>query len=74
MPQISLTKIFAAIVGVIVLMHLENIFEFIGNICEWFTRSLRHMRNFPPGAQAAIAYLTIIMVIVIVFKTINKKF
>jgi len=74
MPKISLTKIFAAIIGIIVLLHLKEIFEFIGNICEWFARSLRFMRHFPPGAQAMIAYLTIILVIVLVFKTINKNF
>jgi hypothetical protein len=74
MPKLSITKIFAAIAGILILLHLRNIFEFIGSIYEWFARSLRFMRHFPEGAQAAIAYLTIILVIVIVFKTINKNF
>jgi hypothetical protein len=74
MQKLSLTKIFAAIAGILILMYLRNIFEFIGDICEWFARSLRFMRHFPEGAQAAIAYLTIILVIVIVFKTINRNF
>jgi len=74
MPKLSLTKIFTAIVGIIILLHLRGILEFIGSIYEWFAEGLQFMRDFPEGAQAAISYLTIILVIVIVFKTINKQF
>jgi len=73
MPKLSLTKIFAVIIAIIVMLHLREIFEFIGTICEWFAESLRFLRHFPEGAQAAIAYLTIILVIVIVFKNINRN-
>jgi len=74
MPKLSLVKIFAAIIGIILLLHLREILEFIGTVYEWFAESLEFMRHFPDGARAAIAYLTIILVIVIVFKTIDKHF
>jgi len=72
MPKLSLTKIFATIIGIIVLLHLQDIFEFIGNIYEWFARSLRFMRNFPEGMQAAIAFCSILLVVVFIYKTVNK--
>ncbi len=72
MPKLSLIKIFAAIVGIIVLLHVKNILEVIGHIYEWFARSLRFMRNFPQDAQAAIAFCSILLVAVLIFKTVNK--
>jgi hypothetical protein len=72
--ELSLTKIFMAIFGFIVLLHLKEIYSVIGNIYEWFAESLEFMRHFPRDAQAAIAFLTIILVIVLVVKTINKQF
>ena len=74
MEKISLRKILIIIAVIIMLVHRKAIFEFFGKVFQWFAESLDFMRAFPPGARAAIAYLTIILVVVIVFKTINKNF
>jgi len=72
MPKLSLTKIFAAIIGIIVLLHVNDILEVIGQIYEWLARSLRFMRNFPQDAQATIAFCSILLVVVLIFKAVNK--
>ncbi len=72
MPRLSLAKIFLCIVGVIALAHLKNILECIGLVYEWFAESLGFIRDFPEGAQAAIAMLTIIWIVTIVCKAIGK--
>jgi len=72
MPKLSLTKIFTAVVGIIMLLHLRGIFEFIGSVYEWFADSLTFMRDFPEGAQAAIAFCSILLAAVLIFKTVNK--
>ena len=72
MPKLSIAKIFLCIAGVIALAHLKNILECIGLVYEWFAESLGYIRDFPEGAQAAIAMLTIIWIIMIVSKAISK--
>lgn len=72
MPRLSLTKIIIGIATVIVLWHLENILKTIAKIHEWFSESLSFMRDFPQGMQAAIAFYSILLVAVFVYKTVNK--
>lgn len=72
MPQISLTKLLIFIAAITILCHLNDIGRFIAPVYWWFAESLGFMRNFPEGARAAIAFLTIIWLIMIVCKTINK--
>lgn len=74
MEKISLRKILIIIAVIIILARRKTIFEFFDKVLQWFAESLNFMRAFPPGARAAIAYLTIILIVVIVFKTINKNF
>lgn len=59
------TKIFAFIVIVILLVNLKSIHG-------WFATSLSGLNNFPEGAQTAIAFLSIIWVVVMIFKIVNK--
>jgi len=72
MPKLSLTKIFAAIVGIIMLLHLREIFGFIGSVFGWFAESLQFMRDFPEGAQAAIAVAMIGVIIVVTLRVFGK--
>jgi hypothetical protein len=71
MPSLSLTKIFIAIIAVIILLHLKNILGVISQIYEWFSESLSFTRDFPEGMRAAIAFCSILLVMVYIFKTIN---
>ena len=72
MPQLSLTKILIAIIAIIALLHLRDILNVLSQIYEWFANSLGFMKYFPQGAQVAIAFYSILLVIVLVFKTIKK--
>ena len=73
MQNLSLKKISIAIVGIIALFHLDEILDFIRAVFHWFGDSLALMHNFPDDAQAAIAFCTIILIVVIISKTINRK-
>ncbi|MEN6307697.1 MAG: hypothetical protein ABFD91_08075 [Anaerohalosphaeraceae bacterium] len=72
MPQLSLTKIFAAILGIIILINLREALGVFGPVYDWFCESLDGIRNFPEGAQTAIAFLSIALACVIVSKHIKK--
>lgn len=72
MQELSLKKICLFIVFVMALFHFNKIIELLAPIYWWFADSLGAMRNFPPGAQSAIAFLTIVWIVMIVFKSINK--
>ncbi len=72
MPQLSLTKLLIFITAIIALCHLDDIGRFIAPVYWWFAESLSFTRNFPEGARAAIAFLTIIWMITIVCRTIGK--
>ena len=74
MPTLSLKKIFIAIAGIILLSHLKDILKAIQPIYIWFGESLDGVRNFDDGLQTAIAFLSILFVLVCVFKTFNKKY
>jgi hypothetical protein len=74
MPQLSLKKILTAIVVIIILVHLGEILDNIEAIRHWFVDRLRFVDDFPDGAQAAIAFCSILLIVVIVFKTINRRF
>lgn len=72
MPKLSLKKIFVLIVGIIALAHLGQILKTFGEIYNWFAESLEPIRDFPEGAQVAIAFLSLLLIAVFVFRTINK--
>ena len=74
MQNLSLQKIFLAIVGIIALCHLDKILDAIGAIYCWFGDRLAFIDDFPDGAQAAIAFSSILLIVVIVYKTMNRKF
>jgi hypothetical protein len=68
MPKLSLNKIIAATIAIMVLINLRNILTFFEPLFFWFQDSLDGLYDFPEGAQTAIAFLTIILVIVLVTK------
>lgn len=70
--QLSLTKIFAAIAGIIALLHLKVIMEVIARVYNWFCDSLEPMRDFPEGMQATIAFCSILLIVVVLLKIYNK--
>ncbi len=71
-PKLSLKKLALFIVGLIVLIHIKDVLRVFRQIFNWFSESLEFMKDFPKGAQAAIAFLTIILTVVIVYRAINK--
>lgn len=72
-PHVSLGKIVTAIVGLIVLCNLKKIFQFIEPLFEWYQESLDGLYDFPRGAQTAIAFLSIVLVVVLVVKHFRKE-
>ena len=73
MPTLSLRKIFTAIIGILILIHLGDILRAFQPVYIWLCESLAEFRNFPRGAQAAIAFYTIILIIILIFKWLNKE-
>jgi hypothetical protein len=73
MPTLSLKKIFTAIIGVMILIRLGDILRALQPAYFWLCESLSEFRYFPRGAQAAIAFYTIILIIVLIFKWLNKN-
>lgn len=71
-PQISLKKIAFAVIGVITLFHLEAVFEMLNRITNWFAEGLEPIRDFPEGARAAIAFMSILLCLVVLLKIFNK--
>lgn len=72
MPTLSLKKIFLAIAGIMLLIHLKDILGAIQPAYSWFGESLARIRDFEEGAQAAIAFYSIIFVIILIFRWFNK--
>ena len=72
MPTLSLKKIFIAIAGIMVLSHMNDILRAIQPIYSWFGESLDGVRNFDDGLQTAIAFLSILFVLVYIFRTFKK--
>ena len=70
--RLSLTKVIIVITGIVMLFHLEKVGEVMEPAMEWFQDSLYGLYNFPPGAQTAIAFLSILAVIVLVYRHIHK--
>lgn len=72
MPTLSLKKIMLAILGVIALVNLNEILNALAPVLEWFRNSLFGLYEFPRGAQTAIAFLTIVLIVVIIAKHKNN--
>lgn len=69
MNEFSFRKLFLFIGSMVVLYYLKSIIDVFKNIYGWFAESLSFMRDFPEGAQAAIAFLTVIWLVMLVWKT-----
>ena len=72
MKKLSSRKIAIFIVIVMVLANLSSIFKLFGVMLVWFGKSLNGLNQFPEGAQTAIAFLSIVLVAVMIYKSINK--
>jgi hypothetical protein len=68
MPPLSLKKIFIAILSVIALINLNKIHDAFAPVAEWFRDSLFGLYDFPRGAQTAIAFLSLVFLIVAIVK------
>ena len=73
MPTLSLKKIFTAIIGILILIHLKDILRGVQPAYFWFCESLDGIRDFEDGAQVAIAFYLILLIIVLIFKWLNKE-
>jgi len=73
MPTLSLKKIFTAIIGILILIHLKDILRGVQPAYFWLCESLDGIRDFEDGAQAAIAFYLILLIIVLIFKWLNKE-
>jgi len=68
MPPLSLKQIFLAILGILALIHRTEIFEALEPIGWWFRDSLFGLYDFPRGAQTAIAFLSLVFLVVAIVK------
>ena len=66
--RLSQTKIFLWFIGITTLIHRKQITGAIESIYFWFAESLDGMRSFPSGARAAIAFLSIVALVTLVFR------
>jgi hypothetical protein len=73
MRKLSLTKILTFIVIVVMLGNLSSVLKVFGVMIGWFGKSLDGLNQFPEGAQTAIAYLSILLVAVMIYKAITNK-
>ena len=73
MPTLSLKKLFSAIAGVIILIHLGDIRRMLQPGYIWLGESLRGLNDFPEGAQTAIAICVLLLVVVVIFKIACSK-
>ena len=75
--QLSQTKIFLWIISITALIYRRRISGTIESIYSWFAESLDGMRSFPRGAQAAIAFLSIVALVTLAFRlltcTVTRK-
>lgn len=72
MKKLSSTKIFAFIVIVMLLANLSSVLKLFGAILVWFGKSINGLNQFSEGAQTAIAFLSILLVAVMIYKSVNK--
>lgn len=70
--KISLKKIAVIILGIIALAHLDQLLYKLDRIYRWFAESLEPIEDFPEGAQAAIAFLSILLCLVVLLKIFDK--
>ncbi len=49
-------------------INMKNLLNALTPVYDWFCHSLGNLYDFPPGAQAAIAFLSIVAAIVIILK------
>ena len=69
--RLSQTKIFLWLIGITALIHRKQISGAIESIYSWFAESLDGMRSFPRGAQAAIAFLSIVALVTLAFRLLT---
>ena len=72
MPTLSLKKIFIAIIGILILIHLKDILRAIQPAYFWLCESLDGINKFESGAQAAIAVAAIGVIIVVTLRVFKK--
>lgn len=72
MRKLSFWKISPVIIIIVLLANVKAISTALQSVCSWFVESLGYMRNFPEGAQAAIAVAIIGLVIVVTLRVFNK--
>ena len=66
MKDISISQIATIILVVFILSRSQQ-------IVRWFEDAMRGFGDFPEGAQTAIAICIIILIVLMIFNTINKK-
>lgn len=72
MNRLSFRKISTIIIVIVVLINLKNISSSVRSGCGWFGESLSGLNNFSEGAQTAIAFVSILLVVVLIYNMINK--
>ena len=72
MKKPSFTKILTIMVIVILLANLSAVLRIFGTFLGWFAKALDGLNQFHPGAQSAIAFLSIIWVVLMIYNSINK--
>ncbi len=72
MPTLSLKKIFTAIIGILILIHLGDILRAFQPAYLWLGESLGGINEFQSGAQAAIAVSVLLLVAILALRVFNK--
>ena len=72
MKKLSAKKITAMIVAAILLLNLRAILAIFRATCEWFATSLAGLNDFPDGAQTAIAFTTLLLIAILIFRLVKK--
>lgn len=72
MPTLSLKKIFTAIIGILILIHLGDILRALQPAYIWLCESLEGINEFQSGAQAAIAVCVLVLIVVLALRVFNK--
>lgn len=72
MKKLSFRKIILLVLVIFLLANMKPIAVACRLLCNWFAESLAGLNNFSEGAQTAIAFTSIILLVVLIFKQINK--
>lgn len=72
MKKFRLRNNATVIIVILLLVNLKAILNSVRSMCNWFATSLDGLNNFSEGAQTAIAFTSILMVIVMIYKFIQK--